>query len=170
MNADISFLEIYVEICLGTTAFFAIVATLKQSLGEPLSPYQYLITRYFIDCGLLITIIVIAGLGIHATQNDSDLAWQAMSWLLMLGSGAYQMLYLKKRIALKPRPPSSKTAIIVMFSSLLAWLNLGFALAGVNPMSIPSAAVTLLVVSMAGFVAVFLIFIGSFMKIEEIKA
>jgi hypothetical protein len=47
MSTGFEFLTIYSEICLGTTAFFAIVATLRQTLGESLTEYQYLITRFF---------------------------------------------------------------------------------------------------------------------------
>jgi len=47
MVADIEFLSIYSEICLGTVAFMAIVATLRQTLGESLTAYQYLITRFY---------------------------------------------------------------------------------------------------------------------------
>ena len=48
MVADIEFLTIYAEICLGTVAFMAIVATLRQTFGESLTAYQYLITRFLL--------------------------------------------------------------------------------------------------------------------------
>lgn len=165
MTADIEFLTIYCEICLGVTAFFAIVATLRQTLGEALTPYQYLITRYFIDVGLLTIVVCIASLGIYATVDDNALAWQALSWMLFVGSGIYQIHYLIRRMALRPRPPGSKTAIFVMLSSLVAWLNLGSVLFGIATIPVPVAAVILLVTTLTGMIAVFLIFVGSFMKV-----
>lgn len=170
MNADIEFLEIFAEICLGMTAFFAIVSTLRQTFGESLTPYQYLITRYFLEAGLLTTAVTLAALGVGATQQNDLLGWQALAWMLTIGSIIFQASYLKRRMALQPPPPSSKTAIIVMTVTLLVWLNLGLVLLGINPMSIATAAVALLMTTLAGSIAVFLIFVGSFMKINEVES
>ena len=170
MSVDIDFLTIYAEIYLGMTAFFAIVATLRQTLGEFITPYQYLITRFFLEAGLATTAVTIAALGVAAIQQDDSLGWQALAWMLAIGSIVFQTSYLNRRRALQPPPPSSKTAIVVMTCSFLAWLNLVFALPGINPMSITAAAVVLLVTTMAASIAVFLIFVGSFMKIGEVES
>ncbi|MEH6516946.1 MAG: hypothetical protein V7742_09700 [Halioglobus sp.] len=169
MIADIEFLTIFAEIYLGMTAFFAIVATLRQTLGEALTPYQYLITRYFLEAGLLTTAVTIAALGVAATQQDDFLGWQALAWMLAIGSIVWQASYLSRRRALRPPPPSSKTAAILMVSVSVLWLNLVLVLSGINPMSIATAATALLVTNLAGSIAVFLIFVGSFMKINEVE-
>ena len=170
MNADIEFLTIFAEIYLGLTAFFAIVATLRQTLGEALTPYQYLVTRYFLEAGLLTTAVTITALGVAATQQDDLLAWRTLAWMLTIGSIVFQFSYLGRRRKLQPPPPSSKTAIIVMGGTFLVWLNLALVLLGINPMPIATAAVALLVTTLAGSIAVFLIFVGSFMMIHEVES
>ena len=167
MNADIEFLTIYTEICLGMTAFFAIVATLRQTLGESLTPYQYLITRFFLEVGLLSTMMALTAIWIGATQQDDALAWKSLAWMVLIVLITYQVSYLRRRATLQPPPPSSKTALAVTVGGFLVWLNLGTVLAGMNPMSIPTAAGAALMSNLASSVAVFLIFVRSFMTIDE---
>ncbi len=169
MNSGIEFLEIYAEICLGMTAFFAIVATLRQTLGESLTPYQYLITRFFLEVGLLSTMMALAGLWVSATQQDDALAWKILAWIALITSMTFQIHYLRRRAKLQPPPPSSKTALAVTIVGVIMWFNLGSVLIGPNPMSIPTAAGALLMTNLASSVAVFLIFVGSFMEVDTEK-
>ena len=76
MENGTDFLTIYAEIVLGSVAFMAIVATLRQTLGEPLTEYQYLITRYFVDVGLLHVIQALVAIALFSTISDTDRVWE----------------------------------------------------------------------------------------------
>jgi len=167
MNADIEFLTIFSEICLGTTAFFAIVATLRQTLGEALTDYQYLITRYFIDVGLMLVFVSIAGMAVYAISDSHALAWQVMAWGNAIAAGTYIPYYLARRR--KVITPGSKTAVFVMVLSFASWVNVVLALLGIG-LPIPTAAMLHFVLTYACMLLVFVIFIGSFMKHQEITA
>jgi len=165
MNADIEFLTIFAEICLGTTAFFAIIATLRQTLGESLTGYQYLITRYFIDVGLTLVFISIAGIAAYAIGQSNSLAWQVIAWSQVVSGIFYTPYYFAKRR--KVTAPSSKTALLVSFLSLASWLNVMLVLSGLSELPLPTAAMFYFVSTFAGLILVFVIFIGSFMNITE---
>ena len=163
MNADIEFLTIFAEICLGTTAFFAIVATLRQTLGESLTDYQYLITRYFIDVGLMLVFLSIAGMAVYAVSESHAVAWEVIAWGEAVCITAYIPYYFAKRR--KVITPSSKTALLVMLLSLASWVNLVLALSGLSEISLPTAAMLHFILTYACMLLVFVIFIGSFMRV-----
>jgi hypothetical protein len=166
MNADIQYLTIFAEIALGMTAFFAIVATLRQSLGDPLSPYQYLITRFFLETGILTTLLTLGALGVATVLQDEEQGWRFLAWSLIVVTAGWQVSYLKRRGALHPAPPSSKTAFGVMVSGFMGYSLLLTVMLGSGAMSIPAATVFLLMINMIGMTTVFFIFVGSFMKVD----
>jgi len=168
MVADIEFLSIYSEMVLGTVAFMAIVATLRQTLGEALTAYQYVITRFFVDVGLVLVFISVAGLGIYSVYQDMDLAWKWMSWMCLGYYAFYVPHWLKMR--LKVNEPPSITAIAVILSTAASSINLALAVFGVSNMELSTAVVLHMVVCLGSMVGVFLIFVGSFMHFEKGKS
>ena len=63
MVADIEFLTIYSEMVLGTVAFMAIVATLRQTLGESLTAYRVFDHKIFYRCRFGAGVYVCCGSG-----------------------------------------------------------------------------------------------------------
>jgi hypothetical protein len=168
MSTGFEFLTIYSEICLGTTAFFAIVATLRQTLGESLTEYQYLITRFFIDTGLQLILVSIIGLAIFSTDLDGGIAWHAMAYMIIVANGFYTPYYLTKRR--KVDAPSNIIALLVSALIVLTWINLVMAVFELSQISVQIAVMLSMVTIFACMIAVFLIFIGSFMKIGEVES
>ena len=165
MEAGIEFLEIYAEICLGTVAFMAIVATLRQTLGESLTAYQYLITRFFIDVGLVQVVVSISGLATYAISQHATLTWQVMSWMLIVNFVLYLPYYLYKRS--KVAVQRSVPAVIIIISISASSLNLILAAFDIGQMSLSSAVLVQLVVTLAALVLTFFIFVGSFMSVKD---
>lgn len=168
MVADIEFLSIYSEMVLGTVAFMAIVATLRQTLGEPLTAYQYVITRFFIDVGLVLVFISVSGLGVYSVYQDIDMAWKWMSWMCLGYYAFYVPHWLKMRM--KVDEPPSVTAIAVIVATAASSISLILAVFSMSNMSISTAVVLHMVVCLGSMVGVFLIFVGSFMHFEEGKS
>jgi hypothetical protein len=165
MDAGIGFLEIYAEICLGTVAFMAIVATLRQTLGESLTAYQYLITRFFIDVGLVQVLVAISGLATFAISQHANLTWQVMSWMLIANFVFYLPYYLYKRS--KVAPERSVPAIVIIISIGASSLNLILVAFDISQMPLSSAVLINLVVILAALVLTFFIFVGSFMSVKD---
>jgi hypothetical protein len=165
MDAGIGFLEIYAEICLGTVAFMAIVATLRQTLGESLTAYQYLITRFFIDVGLVQVLVAISGLATFAISQHANLTWQVMSWMLIANFVFYLPYYLYKRskIAVERSVP----AVVIIISIGASSVNLILVAFDISQMPLSSAVLVNLVVILAALVLTFFIFVGSFMSVKD---
>ena len=168
MDASIDFLNIYSEICLGTVAFMAIVATLRQTFGEELTSYQYLITRFFMDVGLVLIFVSISGLGFFAIYQNAAMAWVLMAWMHVIFYTFYLPYYLNKRR--KTEVERTSIAVAVIVSTGASFINLVLAVFGLSPILLPAAVVLHLVVALGALVGTFLIFVGSFMKFEEGKS
>jgi hypothetical protein len=165
MSAAIDFLDIYSEICLGTVAFMAIVATLRQTFGEELTSYQYLITRFFIDVGLVLVFVSMSGLGFFAIYQDVAMTWVLMAWMHIIFYAIYLPYYLNKRR--KTEVERTSIAVAVIVSTGTSFINLVLAVFGVSSMLLPAAVVLHLVVALGALVLTFLIFVGSFMKFDK---
>lgn len=168
MSSGIEFLTIYAEICLGTTAFFAIVATLRQTLGESLTEYQYLIMRFFVDTGLQLVVISIIGLAVFSFDTGGELSWQIMAYLILIANCFYTPYYFARRS--KVDAPSSRIAVLVTVMIVLPWINLMLVVFGLSQMPLPIAVLVSLVTIFTSKIAVFLIFIGSFMRVTPVKS
>jgi hypothetical protein len=162
--ASIEFLTIYAEICLGTVAFMAIVATLRQTTGGSLSAYQYLITRYFVDVGLIHLVVALSGIALISFYGDETAAWRIMAWLIIAINGFYVPYYIAKRRRINA--PWSLTPITMTAGAVATYINIVLSLAGVTEISIPSAVATLLTWALVSMVGIFLVFLGTFMKVE----
>jgi hypothetical protein len=165
MVADIEFLTIYSEMVLGTVAFMAIVATLRQTLGESLTAYQYLITRFFIDVGLVLVFISVAGLGIFSIYPHPALVWNLMAWMLLAYYTFYLPYYLSRRRKLNV--PRTITATAVVIATAISSTNLVLAVFGLIPVIVSAAVVIHMVVCLGSMVGIFLVFVGSFMDFDE---
>jgi hypothetical protein len=165
MVANIEFLSIYSEICLGTVAFMAIVATLRQTLGESLTAYQYLITRFFIDVGLVLVFVSVAGQGIFSIYPDAAMVWKLMAWMLLGYYAFYLPYYLRRRSKLNV--PRTITATAVVVATAVSSTNLVLSVFGITPIIISAAVVVHLVICLGSLVGIFLVFVGSFMDFDE---
>lgn len=164
MGAGIEFLTIYTEICLGTVAFMTIVATLKQTFGESLSAYQYLITRYFVDVGLIQFALALVGIGLLSFYGDEAAAWRIMGWLIVILMGFYIPYYIVKRSRI--HAPWSLTPVVTTISAILFYANVVVSLLGLSSIPVPSAVTAFLICALISMVSIFLVFLGTFMKID----
>ena len=56
---NIDFIFALLQTYVAFIAFATIVATLRQSFGTPLTPFQYILFRFFVESGLLHVILSI---------------------------------------------------------------------------------------------------------------
>lgn len=143
----------------------AIVATLRQTLGESLTAYQYLITRFFIDVGLVLVFVSVAGQGIFSIYPDAALVWQLMAWMLLAYYTFYLPYYLRRRSKLNV--PRTITATAVVIATAVSSTNLVLALFGITSVIVSAAVVIHLVICLGSMVGIFLVFVGSFMDFDE---
>ncbi len=145
----------------------AIVATLRQTLGDALTPYQYLITRYFIDVGLMQVMVSLSGIALISYLGDEALSWFLMSWMLLITIGLYFPYYLSRRTRINA--PWSLTPVVVTIGTLVIYINLVLSLTAMTQVSLRSAVVIFLMWAFFSMVFIFLTFIGTFMKIENLE-
>jgi hypothetical protein len=145
----------------------AIVATLRQTLGDALTPYQYLITRYFIDVGLIQVMVSLSGIALISYLGDEALSWFLMSWMLLITIGLYFPYYLSRRTRINA--PWSLTPVVVTIGTLVIYINLALSLTAMTQVSLRSAVVIFLMWAFFSMVFIFLTFIGTFMKIGNLE-
>lgn len=77
--------------------FTAIVVTLRQGTGDPLSPLHILFTRFFIECGLMVALfgIIPPFLGLSGISEAS--VWRVSSLVLLAITLPYCYYYPKRR-------------------------------------------------------------------------
>ena len=142
-----------------------IVATLKQTFGESLTAYQYLITRYFVDVGLLQFALALIGIGLLSFYGDDAAAWRIMGWLIIILMGVYIPYYISKRRRINA--PWSVTPIVTTLSAIGFYMNMLWSLLGFSSVPVPSAVTAFLICALISMVSIFLVFLGTFMKIED---
>ncbi len=98
METNLDTLTVLAEVTIAFVAFAAIVATLRRTFGEQLSPFQRLLTRWFIETGMLAVSIQLLPLVLAGFwQNEVTVARYSIFYTLIV-SLAYLIYYIRRRI------------------------------------------------------------------------
>jgi hypothetical protein len=157
-------LGLYAEVALAFVAFSAIVATLRQTTGDHFTPLQYVMFRFFIECGMIYVIIAVVSLGIHKVFPDEQLAWRLVNYYALANLLFYLPLHIRRRRKLGVKMPNVSVIVI------LGYLILGIILlvTATELFWQPSiVTVTLLLIwGLLGNTLIFIHFIESFVHLE----
>jgi hypothetical protein len=143
----------------------AIVATLQQTSGKPLNAYQYLITRYIIDVGLIQIVVSLLGIGLLSFYGDEAASWRIMAWVIIVSIGFYLPYYIRKRRIINA--PWSVTPTAMTLGAVVAYCNIALSLLDVTAISVTASVVIFLIWAFLSMVTIFLVFLGSFMVLED---
>ena len=164
MDGGVGFLSLYTEILLGTVAFMAIIATLRQTFGEPLTQYQYLIARFFVDMGLLNICILLFNLALFSIISDADLVWTITLRSIFVVGLCYLLYYVRRRFSI--RAPRSLPAALVILGYLVVYGAMGVALLQPNLWDYKDFTIIYFCWAFTSLVIVFMVFMGSFINIQ----
>jgi hypothetical protein len=137
METNLDTLTVLAEVTIAFVAFAAIIATLRRTFGEQLSPFQRLLTRWFIETGMLTVSIELLPLVLAGfLRNEVTVARYSIFYALIV-SLAYLIYYIRRRIIIKA--PTPLASLLVMIGSAI-WL-LVLAMAGAGIVLQPSLAI-----------------------------
>ncbi|MHC4150197.1 MAG: hypothetical protein ACYSR5_12025 [Planctomycetota bacterium] len=137
METNLDTLTVLAEVTIAFVAFAAIIATLRRTFGEQLSPFQRLLTRWFIETGMLTVSIELLPLVLAGfLRNEVTVARYSIFYALIV-SLAYLIYYIRRRIIIKA--PTPLASLLVMIGSAI-WL-LVLAMAGAGIVLPPSLAI-----------------------------
>ncbi len=172
-NIDFIFalLQTYVEFI----AFATIVATLRQSFGKPLTPFQYLLFRFFVESGLLHVILLLVPVFLYNIYGDVAMVWEITTGFVIVVPFFYAVNYLSRRRKVPGvHTPASTVLVIVGYAAFMLF-NLSILL-GDFPVDFAASmlfepsvfTVSLYFMwSMVAVVLVFLTFLGTFIDYDK---
>jgi hypothetical protein len=137
METNLDTLTVLAEVTIAFVAFAAIIATLRRTFGEQLSPFQRLLIRWFTETGLLTVSIELLPLVLAGFwRNELTVARYSIFYTL-IASVTYLIYYIQRRIKIKA--PTPLASLLVMIGSAI-WLPV-LAMAGAGIVLQPSLAI-----------------------------
>jgi hypothetical protein len=168
METNLDTLTVLAEVTIAFVALAAIVATLRRTFGEQLSPFQRLLIRWFIETGMLAVSIQLLPLVLAGFwQNEVTVARYSIFYTLIV-TLAYLIYYIRRRIIIKA--PTPLASLLVMIGSAI-WLFV-LAMAGAGIVLQPSLAIVVAYsfwVLMSGAI-IFVTFLATFVFDEDPSA
>jgi hypothetical protein len=113
MDTDFQTLIVLAEVLIAFVAFSAIVASLKLTIGRELSAFQRLLIHFFVESGMIATMIALMPMVLWGFIPDERLVTQITGGISVVLVVAYLAWYLRRRIAIKAPTPIVSAAIIV---------------------------------------------------------
>jgi len=159
----ISFLDLYIEILLGTVAFMTIVATLRQAFGKVMPKHQYLIVRYLVEVGLSHVFIAMLALAIVYFEPDLEIAMKYTYVSISAYAIPYLIFHTWRRTRQKAPTPLHSTIVMTGYVGLCIVILLA-AFGYVIPRTMELIIAYLLWAFLAHIV-IFFGFLGSFFKL-----
>ncbi len=168
METNLDTLTVLAEVTIAFVALAAIVATLRRTFGEQLSPFQRLLIRWFIETGMLAVSIQLLPLVLAGFwQNEVTVARYSIFYSLIV-SLAYLIHYIRRRIIIKA--PTPLASLLVMIGSAI-WLFV-LAMAGAGIVLQPTLAIVVAYsfwVLLSGAI-IFVTFLATFVFDEDPSA
>lgn len=137
METNLDTLTVLAEVTIAFVAFAAIIATLRRTFGEQLSPFQRLLIRWFTETGMLAVSIQLLPLVLAGFWQDEVTVARYSILYTLIVSLAYFVYYIRRRIIIKA--PTPLASLLVMIGNVI-WLPV-LAMAGAGIVLQPSLAI-----------------------------
>ena len=116
MDHDIHTLTILAEVTIAFIALAAIVASLRMTLGEELSPFQRLLVHFFTESGLLVVSVALLPLVLAGFWQDELTVARIANAYAFVVISTYLVTYIRRRI--KINAPTPFASLVVMISTI----------------------------------------------------
>jgi len=112
------------EVGMGFVGFTMVVVTLRMTTGAGLTPFQRLLTRFYVEVGLLS--IALAGLpaALVAVFGDTLMVWRVSTYACLLAIVFYMPMYIRRRLRTKAAVPLTSLLVMVGYGIALVLLIL----------------------------------------------
>ncbi len=165
MEYDFGTLNILAEVTTAFVAFAVIVASIRLTIGQELTPFQKLLVHYFTESGLLaVSICLLPGVLWRVWPDESIVATWA-TWYTLIAGITYMSFYLRRRMRIKAKTPLPSAFV------LLGWFMwfpvLGITLTGIFWQ--PSLAIITLICfwGLCSSALIFVSFLSSFIGYQS---
>ena len=165
METSLSTLTILAEVTIGFVAFATIVASLRVTLGEELTPFQKLLVQFFTVSGMFTVSVVLLPLVLAGFWQDEVLVARYTVFYALTFSSVYLVYHVRRRLDIKA--PTPLPSLFVMIGTGI-WLPL-LAITGTGMYWQPSLAI----IAAYGFwalfggVVIFVAFLAAFVHTEQ---
>lgn len=172
---NIDFIFALLQTYVAFIAFATIVATLRQSFGTPLTPFQYILFRFFVESGLLHVILLLVPIMLFNLFGDTLLVWRLTTYSVIIVPIIYAVNYLMRRRKVRnARTPPTTVAVILgycgfaVFNSLISIENLPGNLSQMIPLEPSMLSISIYFMwSMVAVILIFLTFLSTFIHYEK---
>lgn len=150
-------------IAMAFVSFSTIVLVIRRTLGASLTPFQWLLTRFFVECGFLAALFSFVPPLLVLFGLPHRQIWQISSALLVLSVTAYWIAFYRRRRAVTTEPPPLRIKVNAILSALV---TIGLLLNVVGTVSAPGPGLYALAVTyvLLQAVQVFLLALDDFIK------
>ncbi len=165
METHLDTLTILAEVTIAFVAFAAIIATLRRTFGEQLSPFQRLLIHFFTETGMLAVSIELMPLVLAGFWQDELSVARYTIIFTLAASFAYLISYIRRRTKIKA--PTTLPSLVVMIGYGV-WLPV-LAMAGAGIVLQPSLAIVVAYCywALLSGAIIFVTFLGSFVHDED---
>lgn len=168
METSVNTLTILAEVTTAFVAFAAIIASLRVTFGEELSPFQRLLIHFFIESGLITVTLELLPLVLAGFWQDEVIVARLSAVYAILACSTYLAFYIRRRIRI--RAPTPLPSLFVMMGYGI-WLPL-LAMTGMGSYWQPSLAIIAAFCfwSLSSSVLIFISFLANFVQAEHSDA
>lgn len=165
MTYYVDFLDLYIEIMLGTVAFMTIVATLRQAFGKALPKHQYLIVRYLVEVGLSHVFLAMLALAFAYFEPDPAKALRYTYYSIAAYAIPYLSFHLWRRTRQKAPTPLHSTLVMIGYVGLS--VSILITAAGYVFPQTKELIIAYLLWAFLAHIVIFFGFLGSFFRLGE---
>ncbi len=164
---NIDFIFALLQTYVAFVAFATIVATLRQSFGTPLTHFQYILFRFFVETGLLHVILLLVPIMLFNLYGDEAKVWYLTTIFIVILCCVYYPSYVTRRRKVKniQTPVLSKMVMIGYAISIVMNFLLIFDLTPFTPSMLTISVYFMW--SMVAVILIFLSFLSTFIHFEN---
>ena len=150
------------EVGMGFVGFTMVVVTLRMTTGAGLTPFQRLLTRFYVETGLLAIALAALPAALVAVFGDTLMVWRVSTYACLAVVAFYVPMYIRRRLRTKEAFPLTSLLVLVGYGIAIVLLIL----TATELFWLPSLAVPL---SFVGWVLgssalIFVMMLGQFLE------
>ena len=165
METSISTLMILAEVTTAFVAFATIVASLRVTLGQELTPFQRLLVQFFTESGMLTVSAEVLPLILVGFWHDELMIARYSIFYALVSSAIYLVFYVRRRIRISAPTPLPSLFVMIGYA---IWAPV-LLLAGIGILGEPTLAIVAAFCFWCLFsgVVVFVSFLAAFVHTEQ---